>query len=114
CTWASNYLFVLLDAASRTGSTAGLQQSQLLTTLMPIIEQTLANAKEMGTAIGLTGPASRGDIDTIQKHLHLMESTPDLQNLYLTLAESAAEISNRRGSLTHEHLDELKSAIHEN
>lgn len=114
CTWASNYLYVLLDAASRTGTTAGLQQSQLLTTLMPIIEQTLTNAKEMGTATGLTGPASRGDIDTIQKHIHLMESMPDLQNLYLTLAESAADIANRRGSLTNEQLEALISAINEN
>jgi len=114
CIWASNYLYVLLDAASRTGSGAGIQQSQLITTLMPIIEQTLANAKEIGTATGLTGPASRGDIGTIQKHIQLLETTPELQNLYLTLAESAANIANRRGSLPNDLLEELKSAIHEN
>lgn len=114
CIWASNYLYVLLDAASRTGSIAGLQQSQLLTTLTPIIEQTLANAKEMGTATGLTGPASRGDIGTIQKHIQLMESTPDLKDLYLALAESAADIASRRGSLSDEQLEVLKFAIHEN
>lgn len=48
----------------------------------PIIRETFAKLKEMGPEAAQTGPASRGDNETIQKHLELLKKYPEWENLY--------------------------------
>ena len=56
--------------------------------LMPLIYQTVENLGSMPASQLQTGPAERGDISTVDKHLQLLNRYPSLRNLYLKLSES--------------------------
>ena len=44
----------------------------------------------------LTGPIARGDWETVERHLAVIRETrPDLEELYLVLAQATAEIAGR-------------------
>lgn len=56
--------------------------------LKPIIRETFQKAIEEGPENSQTGPAMRNDINTIEKHLELLSSDPDLQNIYRDISRS--------------------------
>jgi predicted short-subunit dehydrogenase-like oxidoreductase (DUF2520 family) len=56
--------------------------------LKPIILETVKKAMEVGPANSQTGPAIRGDLHTIEKHLQLLEGNTQLQELYRKITES--------------------------
>ncbi len=105
CVWVSNYMHVLFNAAQSVASTSQMSTSQVQKMLGPIIQQTIENATEMGPVAALTGPASRGDLESVQRHLELMKSTPEMVELYKALAKSAADMSMVRGSLSKDDYD---------
>ncbi len=53
--------------------------------LQPLIEETANRLREFHPSEVFTGPAVRGDIATINKHLSLLEAYPDLHNIYSEL-----------------------------
>lgn len=57
---------------------------QLLT---PLILETAKKVQENPPLLMQTGPAKRGDQETIQGHLDLLSLTPDLQELYQKLSD---------------------------
>lgn len=54
--------------------------------LQPLIEETAHRLKIHHPKEVFTGPAVRGDENTIQKHIHLLQSYPELQELYKILS----------------------------
>lgn len=59
-----------------------------LSTLKPLIEETLAKALDIGATAGQTGPAIRGDQSVMEGHLeHLPD---DLKPVYETMSQSIA------------------------
>jgi len=56
--------------------------------LLPLIQTMVANAKTKELDQILTGPAIRGDQETINKHLELLENTPELKEIYQKLTKS--------------------------
>jgi predicted short-subunit dehydrogenase-like oxidoreductase (DUF2520 family) len=54
--------------------------------LHPLMEETLAKALQDSPARMQTGPATRGDHATVKKHLDLLASHPDWQQLYQFLS----------------------------
>ena len=65
----SNYLVTLLDYGFSMLEHIGLPKNLAQESFFPLIEATLNNVKTHGPTDALTGPISRGDITTIQKHL---------------------------------------------
>lgn len=55
--------------------------------LVPLIRETMQKAGVMDPFLAQTGPAVRNDKEIIQKHMQLLASTPDLQELYRMLTE---------------------------
>jgi len=47
-----------------------------------LLEETFHKLKEMDSCSAQTGPAKRGDRDTINKHIELLKDHPELQKLY--------------------------------
>ncbi|MCY7422387.1 MAG: DUF2520 domain-containing protein [Chitinophagaceae bacterium] len=66
--------------------------------LFPLINQTVNSLGTMPAARLQTGPAERGDISIIDKHLQLLNRYPALRNLYLKLSESII-IHKRKNSM---------------
>jgi predicted short-subunit dehydrogenase-like oxidoreductase (DUF2520 family) len=55
--------------------------------LKPLVEETVKKAFELGPANSQTGPATRNDEPTIQKHLQMLESNPELKKLYTIISQ---------------------------
>ena len=54
--------------------------------LLPLIKETAIRLTEESAAALQTGPAIRGDMTTIEKHLSSLEQEPDLSILYKTMS----------------------------
>jgi predicted short-subunit dehydrogenase-like oxidoreductase (DUF2520 family) len=95
---ASNYLVVLLDAAEQLMQSAGVPRGQALRVLAPLVRTTVENVFSSGTVQALTGPAVRGDSETVARHLSAMkESGETLMELYRSAGLGALDIARRRG-----------------
>jgi hypothetical protein len=46
------------------------------------LEETLEKIKTVGTVEGRTGPAIRGDLETMNKHRELLKDHPEWEKLY--------------------------------
>jgi predicted short-subunit dehydrogenase-like oxidoreductase (DUF2520 family) len=82
-------LVSLLAAAEAVAARAGLGPTQMRRLGSPIIDETLANYRELGAARSFTGPIARGDLETVRRHLKLLTRTPQSLAAYLGLAEAA-------------------------
>lgn len=56
--------------------------------LHPLMEETLAKALQDSPARMQTGPAMRGDVDTVRRHLNLLAENPEWQEIYRELSEN--------------------------
>lgn len=66
-----------------------LQDNELAFDLIrPLISETSSKVQHHLPLDVQTGPAVRNDIDTEQKHLQLLENTPQMQEIYKILSES--------------------------
>jgi predicted short-subunit dehydrogenase-like oxidoreductase (DUF2520 family) len=56
--------------------------------LLPLIEETASRIKDISPSRSQTGPAIRNDEETIQKHLAILNSHPELKKVYEFLTSS--------------------------
>jgi len=85
---ASNLLVALEESASELLDRAGIDAASR-ELLAPLVLRTAANWAERGSE-ALTGPAARGDAETIERHLHaLREVAPELLPVYEALTDRA-------------------------
>jgi len=83
---ASNYLVALRAAAGSLLEAAGAPPEAL----GPLMRGVIENGFE------LTGPIARGDWGTVERHLAVIrEERPELEQLYLVLAEATAAIAGQ-------------------
>jgi len=61
---ASNHLVALLGQAERVGAAAGVPREAFL----GLVRATVDNVAALGPDRALTGPAARGDIETLDRH----------------------------------------------
>ncbi|HCR03808.1 MAG TPA: DUF2520 domain-containing protein [Gemmatimonadetes bacterium] len=92
---ASNYLPVLLALAARLLVLAGGDEDEAIPALLPLMRGTLDNIAELGLAPALTGPISRGDVETVRLHLGTL---PDRESrVYRDLGREAVALAEARG-----------------
>ena len=77
----SNHLFTLADSILKDYSLS-------FKLLIPLIEETVNKIHQNAPGEMQTGPAQRGDLITINKHLELLKSNPLLEKIYLDLSKS--------------------------
>ncbi len=93
----------LLDAIAELGAVAGLDEAGSLAIYGRLAEQTLANARALGISAALTGPMTRGDVGTLDRHLAALEAhAPDVLPLYRAAAEREIVLAESRGVLAPE------------
>ncbi len=56
--------------------------------LHPLIKETAAKATTMEPKLAQTGPALRNDTESLEKHIELLSSYPEIQKIYRTISES--------------------------
>jgi predicted short-subunit dehydrogenase-like oxidoreductase (DUF2520 family) len=65
----SNLVLSLLNKGSQYLVQCGIDETNALNSLMPLIENNILNLKEKGFINALTGPVERNDLGTLQKHV---------------------------------------------
>ncbi len=100
--FASNYMATLLQLSVNLWQSfvEPIEPEQVITALMPLLQGTINNINRIGLPQALTGPISRGDEETINKHLRsLQESMPTLVELYKELGRQTIPIASAKGGL---------------
>jgi len=87
---ASNHLVVLLGQVERLAASVNVPFAAFL----PLIRASVDNVEALGAAQALTGPAARGDDETVERHLRALDESERplyrvLSNAARTLASSA-------------------------
>lgn len=55
--------------------------------LKPLIVETLNKSLQLGPEAAQTGPARRGDLETLEKHMAFLQTDPDLSELYKIISQ---------------------------
>ncbi len=79
-----NFVNHLYYAGKEISGHAGMEFKVLL----PLLEETMQKASDLGPERSQTGPAVRNDKKTIEKHLDLLSFSPDLQKIYQVITDS--------------------------
>jgi predicted short-subunit dehydrogenase-like oxidoreductase (DUF2520 family) len=109
---AAGGFVALLDAIAELGAVAGLDEPGSLEIYGRLAEQTLANARALGIARALTGPMTRGDVGTLERHLATLRAhAPDVLPLYVAAAEREIALAERRGALAPEAAEAMRRSL---
>lgn len=95
--FASNFLVILSEAAARLLKEAGIPANKATHILMPLLQGTLRNVKELDTGESLTGPLVRGDEATVGSHLEALKRLPQYAKVYRNLSLMGLEIARKSG-----------------
>lgn len=97
---ACNYLTTLMDVALAAAEKAGLERQLAWKALSPLVHDTINNIDKLGTANALTGPIARGDAQTIEKHLKILDTNdPKTAEIYRALGQWTIKLASEKGSL---------------
>jgi len=98
---ASNYLVAIVDMALGLLASSGIEPSEGMTVLGPLIRGTLGNIERLGAPASLTGPIARGDRETIRRHqAEIQRLRPELAGLYAALGRHTVDVALRGGHIT--------------
>lgn len=89
---ASNHLVALLGQVERVAATAGVP----LEPYLALVRSTVENVAAVGPAAAITGPASRGDVETLQRHRRSLPASE--LPAYDALADEARRLASQRDS----------------
>ena len=92
---ASNYVAVVLVAASRLLARAGLSQEQALEALLPLAQGSLEDLGGVGGLRALVGPVVRGDRETIALHMRSLDGRD--RELYGALGRELVQVCVEEG-----------------
>ena len=109
---ASNYLVSVIHLALALNKAAGLPGDISFNALLPLIKGTLNNIGARGMPDALTGPISRGDVETVAAHLQAIEKdAPGLLPLYRCLGLYTVDLAKAKGTLNQEAADRLLTLL---
>ena len=88
----SGNVTALFDVALEMLGECGLDRKTARAVLLPLIASTVRSLETKTPEEALTGTFSRGDVETVERHLAAMRS-PEVKNLYRILGERSLEIA---------------------
>lgn len=62
--------------------------------LRPLMRETIRKAFSMDPSLAQTGPAKRADLETIRKHIEVLEDKPEILSVYRKLSDSIINLEN--------------------
>lgn len=84
--FANNFSNHMVEIAGQLLKSEG----ETFSLLLPLLQETVLKLEEMDPDRAQTGPAVRGDEETIRKHLDLLEEYPEWQKLYTFISRDIA------------------------
>lgn len=89
--FTSPLLDALLATTEEVAAMAGVNRNSARVRAIPILRQTLENYAAFNAPGAFSGPIIRGDVDTVRRHLAVLNGTPVLREVYTALAWAALE-----------------------
>ncbi len=111
CT-VSNYLVTLVDYGLAMYEAIGIDRQVAYQALYPLIRGTVENLKHMDTKEALTGPISRGDIDTVKAHLQAVDNQ-DIEAFYRYLGKATVRMARNKSGTDLERLGKLEELLND-
>ncbi|NJD30196.1 MAG: DUF2520 domain-containing protein [Chloroflexi bacterium] len=109
---AAGGFVALLDAIAELGAAAGLDEAGAIAIYANLVEQSLGNARALGTRAALPGPMVRGDTGTVSRHLEaLARLAPRVLPIYSALAEREIELAEARGAIDRDAAEALRRLL---
>lgn len=96
CVVSSNLVVALASIGGRLLEECGFSKEEADRALMPLFFDNCKAVVEKGTAEALTGPVSRGDTDTLKKHLEVLKEEDCLW--YLLLSKELIGLAKKKNS----------------
>jgi predicted short-subunit dehydrogenase-like oxidoreductase (DUF2520 family) len=99
-------VLALLETATRLLMSQGFTRKQAVRALLPLTRQTLDNFERIGTRAAWTGPLTRGDFSTVQRHADaLLDFPPEYTEAHKALLRLAATVLSDDSSALLQKLD---------
>jgi predicted short-subunit dehydrogenase-like oxidoreductase (DUF2520 family) len=100
-TFACAHVLALMETATRLLMGQGFKRRQATRALLALTRQMLDNLERIGPRAAWTGPLSRGDLSTVQRHVDaLSDFPPEYLDVYKALSRLiAAVLSDDPGAL---------------
>jgi predicted short-subunit dehydrogenase-like oxidoreductase (DUF2520 family) len=98
--FACVYVLALMETATRLLIAQGFKRRQAMRAMLPLTRQTLDNFESVGPLAAWTGPLSRGDFSTIERHVKALANfEPEYLEAYKTLSRlTAKELAAQPGA----------------
>jgi predicted short-subunit dehydrogenase-like oxidoreductase (DUF2520 family) len=107
-TIACAHVLGLLEAATRLLMAQGFTRRQAARALLPLTRQTLDNLERIGPRAAWTGPMTRGDFSTVQRHADALSGfPPEYLDAYKALSRLAAAVLSDDSSALLQKLDSI-------
>ncbi|MDH3759767.1 MAG: DUF2520 domain-containing protein [Gammaproteobacteria bacterium] len=98
--FSSNYLTTVEAIAIEMLTETGISRQNALALIMPLIQGSVDTLANCGLPDALTGPVSRGDAKTIEKHLCAMRQGPESHlQIYKMLGLEALKLARAKGKM---------------
>jgi predicted short-subunit dehydrogenase-like oxidoreductase (DUF2520 family) len=109
--FACVYVLTLMETATRILMSQGFKRRQAMRALLPLTRQTLDNFERLGPLAAWTGPLSRGDFSTIEKHADALAGfDPEYLLAYTTLSRLTAKVLAAKPAAVLKELEQAFSA----
>ncbi|NNE63419.1 MAG: DUF2520 domain-containing protein [Gammaproteobacteria bacterium] len=89
--FANNFTNHMIDIAGQVMREKSLD----VNLLTPLIRETVEKALAQSPSSAQTGPAARGDTDTMQNHIQQLEFNPQLQELYRMISKNIRDVMTK-------------------
>ena len=90
----SNHMVALMEESIQLMQQCGFTEEGARAAFTPIVKGNISHLLETGTTASLTGPVERGDLSTIEKHLHCLNKEDQI--LYKLLSRKLLAIGKRK------------------
>lgn len=109
---ACGHLIALIGAAIEMLTKCGLDEKDAQAILTPLIKSTVANLETQTTAEALTGTFARADVETLRRHIEILQANvaPETLEIYLQLGERSLPLAAAQGA-SRENLEKMRGQI---
>ena len=96
----SGNVTALFDVAIEMLGECGLDRKTARSILLPLIASTVRNLETKDPAQALTGTFSRGDVETVKRHVTALKKLPDALELYRLLGQRSLKLTKEQPQIT--------------
>lgn len=111
---ASNYLVSLIHITESIYTSIGFREQDARKAFMPLIYGSLKNVEQSDCALALTGPITRGDYTTVEKHIRAIhEKLPQYSSFYSSMGLLTLNLARQKGTLSDSQAKKIKMLLKE-